>query len=83
MSPTTAWGRADPARRGLGETYNIRGGQELPNLAVIEEICHGVGAAFAADAPRAIDEAKICSQTRLSSPATSPKVSPKRLFSRA
>jgi dTDP-glucose 4,6-dehydratase len=32
-----------------GETYNIGGGQELPNLMVIEEICRGVDAAFAAD----------------------------------
>jgi dTDP-glucose 4,6-dehydratase len=32
-----------------GETYNIGGGQELPNLQVIEEICRGVDAAFAAD----------------------------------
>ncbi|AMK18961.1 dTDP-glucose 4,6-dehydratase [Sphingobium sp. MI1205] len=31
----------------VGETYNIGGGQELPNLRVIEEICHGVDAAFA------------------------------------
>lgn len=36
--------------RGLaGETYNIGGGQELPNLTVIEEICRGVDAAFAQD----------------------------------
>lgn len=32
-----------------GETYNIGGGQELPNIAVIDEICRGVDAAFAAD----------------------------------
>lgn len=32
-----------------GEVYNIGGGQELPNLMVIEEICRGVDAAFAAD----------------------------------
>ena len=32
-----------------GEVYNIGGGQELPNLRVIEEICRGVDAAFAAD----------------------------------
>ena len=32
-----------------GETYNIGGGQELPNLTVIEEICRGVDAIFAAD----------------------------------
>ncbi|GGD57173.1 dTDP-glucose 4,6-dehydratase [Croceicoccus mobilis] len=32
-----------------GETYNIGGGQELPNLIVIEEICRGVDAIFAAD----------------------------------
>lgn len=36
--------------RGLaGETYNIGGGAELPNLAVIENICATVDAAFAAD----------------------------------
>jgi dTDP-glucose 4,6-dehydratase len=29
-----------------GETYNIGGGEELPNLAVIENICAGVDAAF-------------------------------------
>lgn len=33
-----------------GETYNIGGGQELPNLKVIEEICSTVDRAFAADA---------------------------------
>ena len=32
-----------------GETYNVGGGQELPNIQVIEEICSGVDAAFAAD----------------------------------
>jgi dTDP-glucose 4,6-dehydratase len=32
-----------------GETYNIGGGQELPNIQVVEEICRGVDAAFAAD----------------------------------
>ena len=32
-----------------GETYNIGGGQELPNLTVIEEICTAVDNAFAAD----------------------------------
>ncbi len=32
-----------------GETYNIGGGEELPNLAVIEKICTGVDAAFARD----------------------------------
>lgn len=32
-----------------GEVYNIGGGQELPNLAVIDEICRSVDAAFAAD----------------------------------
>lgn len=32
-----------------GETYNIGGGEELPNLAVIEKICAGVDAAFARD----------------------------------
>lgn len=33
----------------VGETYNIGGGQELPNIRVIEEICRGVDAAFAQD----------------------------------
>jgi dTDP-glucose 4,6-dehydratase len=33
----------------VGETYNIGGGEELPNLAVIEEVCAGVDRAFAAD----------------------------------
>lgn len=32
-----------------GETYNIGGGQELPNVAVIDEIIRTVDAAFAAD----------------------------------
>jgi len=32
-----------------GETYNIGGGQELPNLQVIEEVCATVDRAFAAD----------------------------------
>ncbi len=32
-----------------GEMYNIGGGQELPNIAVVSEICRGVDAAFAAD----------------------------------
>ncbi len=32
-----------------GETYNIGGGQELPNLRVIEEICATVDRAFADD----------------------------------
>ena len=32
-----------------GETYNIGGGQELPNLTVIEEICATVDRAFAED----------------------------------
>lgn len=31
-----------------GEVYNIGGGQELPNLQVVEEICNSVDAAFAA-----------------------------------
>lgn len=30
-----------------GEVYNIGGGQELPNIEVVEEICRGVDAAFA------------------------------------
>jgi dTDP-glucose 4,6-dehydratase len=33
----------------VGETYNIGGGEELPNLTVIEEICRGVDAAFEVD----------------------------------
>ena len=33
----------------IGETYNIGGGAELPNLRVIEEICTTVDRAFAAD----------------------------------
>ena len=32
-----------------GETYNIGGGQELPNIRVVEEICRAVDAAFAND----------------------------------
>ena len=32
-----------------GETYNIGGGQELPNLAVVDHICDGIDRAFAAD----------------------------------
>jgi dTDP-glucose 4,6-dehydratase len=32
-----------------GEVYNIGGGQELPNLRVIEEICRAVDTAFASD----------------------------------
>lgn len=32
-----------------GHTYNIGGGQELPNLRVVEEICLGIDAAFARD----------------------------------
>jgi dTDP-glucose 4,6-dehydratase len=33
----------------VGETYNIGGGEELPNMAVIDTICAAVDAAFAAD----------------------------------
>jgi dTDP-glucose 4,6-dehydratase len=33
----------------IGETYNVGGGQELPNIQVVEEICRGIDAAFAAD----------------------------------
>jgi dTDP-glucose 4,6-dehydratase len=33
----------------IGETYNVGGGQELPNIQVIEEICRGIDAKFAAD----------------------------------
>ena len=31
----------------IGETYNVGGGQELPNIEVIKEICRGVDEAFA------------------------------------
>jgi len=37
------------ARGRVGETYNIGGGAELPNLTVIETLCSAVDAAFAAD----------------------------------
>ncbi|WP_010184530.1 dTDP-glucose 4,6-dehydratase [Sphingomonas sp. PAMC 26605] len=37
----------------VGETYNIGGGQELPNHAVVDEICRGIDAAFASDPPLA------------------------------
>lgn len=33
----------------VGETYNIGGGEELPNLAVIERICETVDTAFSRD----------------------------------
>ncbi len=33
----------------VGETYNIGGGAELPNMAVIDRICASVDSAFAAD----------------------------------
>jgi dTDP-glucose 4,6-dehydratase len=33
----------------VGETYNIGGGEELPNMAVIDTICSAIDAAFAAD----------------------------------
>jgi dTDP-glucose 4,6-dehydratase len=33
----------------IGEVYNVGGGQELPNMQVVEEICRGVDAAFAAN----------------------------------
>jgi dTDP-glucose 4,6-dehydratase len=33
----------------VGETYNIGGGAELPNLTVIDTLCAAVDAAFAAD----------------------------------
>ena len=33
----------------VGETYNIGGGAELPNLAVIDTLCAAVDAAFVAD----------------------------------
>lgn len=37
-----------------GETYNVGGGEELPNIKVVEEICAAVDAAFEAD-PRLAD----------------------------
>jgi dTDP-glucose 4,6-dehydratase len=37
------------ARGRVGETYNIGGGAELPNLTVIDTLCAAVDAAFAAD----------------------------------
>ena len=37
-----------------GEVYNIGGGQELPNIAVVEEICRGVDAAFLRDPALAV-----------------------------
>lgn len=33
----------------IGETYNIGGGEELPNMTVIDTLCAAVDAAFAAD----------------------------------
>lgn len=33
----------------VGETYNVGGGQELPNIVVVEEICRAIDVAFAAD----------------------------------
>ena len=33
----------------IGETYNVGGGEELPNIRVIEAVCDGVDAAFARD----------------------------------
>ncbi len=38
----------------IGETYNVGGGQELPNLAVIEEVCKAVDAAFLRDPSLAV-----------------------------
>lgn len=38
----------------VGETYNIGGGAELPNLTVIETLCAAVDAAFARDAQLAV-----------------------------
>ena len=32
-----------------GETYNVGGGEELPNIRVVDAICSGVDEAFAAD----------------------------------
>ena len=37
-------------QRGVpGETYNVGGGEELPNIKVVDEICAAVDAAFEAD----------------------------------
>lgn len=37
-------------QRGVpGETYNVGGGEELPNIRVVDEICSAVDAAFEAD----------------------------------
>ena len=38
----------------VGETYNIGGGEELPNVAIIDAICNGVDGAFAQDATLAL-----------------------------
>ena len=38
------------SRGKIGETYNIGGGAELPNLQVIDTLCAAVDAAFASDA---------------------------------
>lgn len=38
----------------IGETYNVGGGQELPNLQGVDEICRGVDAAFAVDPALAV-----------------------------
>lgn len=38
----------------VGDVYNIGGGQELPNISVIDDICAGVDAAFAADPSLAV-----------------------------
>ena len=38
----------------IGETYNIGGGQELPNMAVIDGICATVDAAFERDSTLAV-----------------------------
>lgn len=37
------------AKGRVGETYNIGGGEELPNMTVIDTICSAVDEAFAAD----------------------------------
>lgn len=42
-------------QRGIpGETYNVGGGEELPNIKVVDEICAAVDAAFEGD-PRLAD----------------------------
>jgi dTDP-glucose 4,6-dehydratase len=51
----------------VGEVYNVGGGQELPNLHVVDAICDAVDTAFVCDRPGhdrryAIDERKIAGE---------------------